>query len=117
MQQFQYTRLAYQAQAVESVAQVFDDVRFIPPGNAQANPTYAPHEAQATLRANIERVRADGHISAGRVQVPGTRTPGLSLDVLMETVLLTSGSTSVETGLFTRTVKVNEGQTSVTYVA
>lgn len=85
MQQFQYTRLAYQAQAVESVAQVFDDVRFIPPDNAQANPTYAPHEAQATLRANIERVRADGHISAGRVQVPGTRTPGLSLDVLMET--------------------------------
>ncbi|THT99339.1 hypothetical protein E9531_12245 [Lampropedia puyangensis] len=83
--QFQYTRLAYQAQAVESVAQAFADVRFIAPSHAQANPTFSPAEAQATLKANIERIRADNHVSAGSVQVASTATPALSLDVLMET--------------------------------
>ncbi len=83
--QFQYTRLAYQAQAVDSVAQVLDDVRFIAGPTAQANPTFAPHEAWAQIRANIERVRADNGITAGSVAVASTATPTLSLDVLMET--------------------------------
>ena len=83
--QFQYTRLAYQAQAVESVAQALDDVRFIQPPGAQANPTFAPQEAYAQIRANIEHVRADNGVTAGRVSVASTATPTLSLDVLMET--------------------------------
>ncbi len=83
--QFQYSRLAYQAQAVESVAQVFDDVRFIPPPGAHANPSFAPQEAYAQIRANIEHVRADNGVTAGRVSVASTATPTLSLDVLMET--------------------------------
>ncbi|MDO5653695.1 MAG: DEAD/DEAH box helicase family protein, partial [Brachymonas sp.] len=83
--QFQYTRLAYQARAVESIEQVFADVRFIAPADAHANPTYAPHEAASALRANIERLRDENRIVAGEVQVPFTATPGLQLDVLMET--------------------------------
>ena len=88
--QFQYTRLAYQARAVDSVEQVFADVRFIAPADVHANPTFAPHEAAATLRANIERIRADNQIDAGTVQVastatPALPTPALQLDVLMET--------------------------------
>lgn len=83
--QFQYTRLAHQAEAVESVAQVFTDVRFVAPTGAQANPVFVPHEAQKTIRANIERVRAANGVTAGEVRVALTATPALSLDVLMET--------------------------------
>ncbi len=83
--QFQYTRLAYQARAVNSIFEVFADVRFIAPVGVHANPTYAPHEAQKTLRANIERVRAENQVQAGVVEVAGSLTPALSLDVLMET--------------------------------
>jgi len=83
--QFQYTRLAYQARAVDSIFEVFADVRFIAPKSVHANPTYAPHEAYKTLRANIERVRAENHVQAGDVEVAGSVTPALSLDVLMET--------------------------------
>lgn len=83
--QFQYTRLAYQAQAVNSVFEVFADVRFVPPQGVHANPTYVPHEAQNAIKANIERIRADNGIKTGVVDVPHTPTPGLSLDVLMET--------------------------------
>jgi len=83
--QFQYTRLAYQAQAVDSVFQVFADVRFIEPADVHANPTYGPDEAQKLLRANIGRIRAENGVTAGAVEVPHTPTPALSLDVLMET--------------------------------
>ncbi|MDN3545517.1 DEAD/DEAH box helicase family protein [Kinneretia asaccharophila] len=83
--QFQYTRLAYQAQAVDSVFQVFTDVRFVPPGSVHANPTYVAHEAQRTLQANIERIRQANGIQTGAIDVPHTPTPALSLDVLMET--------------------------------
>jgi type III restriction enzyme len=83
--QFQYTRLAYQARAVDSIFEVFADVRFIAPKSVHANPTYAPHEAYKTLRANIERVRAENQVQAGDVDVAGSLTPALSLDVLMET--------------------------------
>ena len=83
--QFQYTRLAYQVQAVQSIADVFADVRFVDPAGAQANPVYLPNEARAALRANIERIRAENGVSAGAVEVASTLTPALSLDVLMET--------------------------------
>lgn len=83
--QFQYIRLAHQAQAVDSIADVFADVRFVPPAGVHANPTYVPHEAFKTLRANIERIRQGNQVSAGVVEVASTLTPALSLDVLMET--------------------------------
>lgn len=83
--QFQYTRLAYQAQAVQSIADVFADVRFVEPASVHANPTYVPSEAYAALRANIERTRQANQVTAGAVEVASTLTPSLSLDVLMET--------------------------------
>lgn len=83
--QFQYTRLAYQAQAVNSIFEVFADVRFVAPTGVHANPTYVAHEAQKTIRANIERIRAENQVQAGEVDVAGSLTPALSLDVLMET--------------------------------
>lgn len=83
--QFQYTRLAHQAQAVQSIIRVLDDVRFISPSGVQANPSFAPHEAYRTLKANIERIRAENGVNTGPVAVASTATPALSLDVLMET--------------------------------
>jgi len=83
--QFQYTRLAYQAQAVNSIFEVFANVRFVAPTGVHANPTYVAHEAQKTIWANIERIRAENQVQAGSVEVAGSLTPALSLDVLMET--------------------------------
>lgn len=83
--QFQYLRLKHQAEAVEAIEQVFADVRFIEPVSVYANPTFSPHEAADTLRANIERLREQQHIGAGQVSVARTATPALQLDVLMET--------------------------------
>jgi len=83
--QFQYTRLAHQSAAVQSIAAVFADVNFVSPTGSQANPVFVPSQAEKTLRANITQTRESNHIHVGAVQVAGTATPTLSLDVLMET--------------------------------
>ncbi|MDZ7939305.1 MAG: DEAD/DEAH box helicase family protein [Rhodoferax sp.] len=83
--QFQYTTLAHQTAAVQSLADVFNDVRFVPPVNVQANPTLVPGEAAAALKENITAIRLRNGVTAGDVQVPVTTTPALGLDVLMET--------------------------------
>ena len=83
--QFQYTTLAHQTAAVQSLADVFNDVRFVPPVNVQANPTMLPGEAAAALKENIKAIRLRNNVTAGDVQVPVTTTPALGLDVLMET--------------------------------
>ncbi|MEJ5207755.1 DEAD/DEAH box helicase family protein [Denitratimonas sp. CY0512] len=83
--QFQYLRLQHQADAVDAIEQVFADVHFAAPVNAFANPVWNPLDAAPTLRANIERLRAEQRIEAGQVQVSSTGMPALQLDVLMET--------------------------------
>ena len=83
--QFQYTTLAHQTQAVQSIADVFADVRFIAPANVHCNPTMAPGEAAATLKQNIADIRQRNHVHAGDVQVSILPLPALGLDVLMET--------------------------------
>jgi type III restriction enzyme len=83
--QFQYTTLAHQTAAVQSLADVFNDVRFVPPVNVQSNPTLVPGEAAAVLKENIKAIRLRNNVTAGDVQVPVTATPALGLDVLMET--------------------------------
>lgn len=83
--QFQYTTLAHQTAAVQSLADVFTDVRFLPPVNVQSNPTMLPGEAAAALKENITAIRLRNNVTAGDVQVPVTTTPPLGLDVLMET--------------------------------
>jgi type III restriction enzyme len=83
--QFQYATLAHQTAAVQSIADVFTDVRFVPPVNVQSNPTMVPTEAAPTLKANIDAIRARNHVHAGEVQVNSTPLPALGLDVLMET--------------------------------
>ena len=83
--QFQYTRLAYQAQAVQSIADVFADVHFYKAPRTETNPTISPSEAHAALKANIARVRDANKIAIGAVDVATTATPALNLDVLMET--------------------------------
>ena len=83
--QFQYARLEHQALAVQAIADVFADVRFVAPINVHSNPTLVPAEAAPTLRDNIALVRERNHVHAGDVQVAATHTPALSLDVLMET--------------------------------
>ena len=83
--QFQYTTLAHQTEAVQAIADVFTDVNFFAPANVQGNPVMQPAQAAATLRANITAIRARQHVQAGEVQVATTATPALALDVLMET--------------------------------
>ena len=83
--QFQYTTLAHQTEAVQAIADVFADVNFFAPANVQGNPVMQPAQAAATLRANITAIRARQHVQAGEVQVATTATPALALDVLMET--------------------------------
>ncbi len=83
--QFQYTRLEHQAKAVQAISDVLADVRFIAPLGIQANPHYATFENRATLVNNINAIRAAAGIKLGAVDVATTRTPALSLDVLMET--------------------------------
>ena len=83
--QFQYTTLPHQTAAVQSLADVLADVRFVPPANVHANPSYVPREAAATLKANLATVRQRNGVRAGLVYVPDTATPALNLDVLMET--------------------------------
>ncbi|WP_037472669.1 DEAD/DEAH box helicase family protein [Simplicispira psychrophila] len=83
--QFRYSTLAHQTQAVQSLADVFADVRFVAPHNLHANPVMVPGEAEKTLRANITAIRERNHVQAGDVLVPVTNTPALALDVLMET--------------------------------
>lgn len=82
---FQYTTLAHQTQAVQSIAEVFADVRFAAPTNAQSNPVMAPREAAATLRKNIFDIRQRNGVTAGPMLVHDTTTPALAIDVLMET--------------------------------
>jgi type III restriction enzyme len=47
--QFQYSRLAHQAQAVQSLAQVFENIPFQPAFHAQANPLFNLSACQAQL--------------------------------------------------------------------
>jgi type III restriction enzyme len=82
---FQYTTLAHQTQAVQSIAEVFADVRFVAPTNAQSNPVMVPREAAATLRSNIFDLRKRNGVTAGPLLVHDTATPALAIDVLMET--------------------------------
>ena len=83
--QFQYTTLPHQTAAVQSLADVLADVRFVPPANVHANPSYVPREAAPTLKANLAAVRQRNGVRTGTVYVPDTATPALNLDVLMET--------------------------------
>ena len=83
--QFQYTTLAHQTAAVQAIADVFADVRFVPPTNVHANPSLPVSAVADTIKANIQALRARLHVNNGPVQVPVTATPALNLDVLMET--------------------------------
>ncbi len=83
--QFQYSRLAHQAQAVQSLAQVFDNIAFQPAFHAQANPLFNLSACQAHLQTNIEAVRLANGVTHGPVAVQTDHPLGLSLDIMMET--------------------------------
>jgi type III restriction enzyme len=83
--QFQYSRLAHQVQAVQSLAQVFDNIAFQPALHAQANPLFNLNACQKQLQANIEAVRLSNGVTHGPVEVQTDHPLGLSLDIMMET--------------------------------
>ena len=90
--QFQYSRLAHQAQAVQSLAQVFENVAFQPALHSQANPIFKLTDDNkkvtdnlATLKANIEQVRQANGVTLGPVDVSSVNSQGLALDIMMET--------------------------------
>ena len=83
--QFQYSRLAHQVQAVQSLAQVFDNIAFQPAFHAQANPLFNLSACQAQMQANIEAVRLANGVNHGPVAVQTDHPLGLSLDIMMET--------------------------------
>jgi len=82
--QFQYTRLAHQAQAVENIASIFADVRFVAPVGAYENPVFVPQEAAVALQENITQTRHSSQISTGLVEINASGRPALSLDVLIQ---------------------------------
>ena len=84
-QQFQYTRLLYQQQAVQSIVDVFAQMRFSAPERPEVNPGFSPFEAAPALKAGIVQVRQNNAVSMGEVSAATTATPTLNLDVLMET--------------------------------
>lgn len=88
-QKFQYTRLEYQAQAVQSIADVFADVHFEAALRGEINPTLDLAQAHHALKTNIEQVRETNQITIGPVDVPSSASApsseALNLDVLMET--------------------------------
>ncbi|MCX8519455.1 MAG: DEAD/DEAH box helicase family protein [Methylophilaceae bacterium] len=80
MPTFQYSHLPHQTQAVDSIAEVFANVGFaMDADNRYANPTLMANSAH--LQANIVRIRAQNHITAGDLVCDNN----LSLDILMET--------------------------------
>jgi type III restriction enzyme len=81
-QQFQYTRLAYQETAVNSIAEVFTDIRFYSAARSEMNPVFHLDESIDTLQANITRVRDTNQVTTGEIITSNT---ALNLDVLMET--------------------------------
>ena len=83
--QFQYSRLAHQAKAVQSLAQVFENVAFQPSLYAQANPVFHLEACQAQIQVNIEAVRKTNGVTHGPVAVDPAHPLGLSLDIMMET--------------------------------
>ena len=83
--QFQYSRLAHQAQAVQSLAQVFDNIPFQPAYHSQANPLFDMQACQSQLQTNIETVRQANGVTHGPVTVDPQHPLGLSLDIMMET--------------------------------
>ena len=83
--QFQYSRLAHQAQAVQSLAQVFDNISFQPAFHAQANPLFDLENCKTQLQANIEAVRQVNGVTHGPVAVQANNPLGLQLDIMMET--------------------------------
>ena len=83
--QFQYSRLVHQAQAVQSLAQVFDNVSFQPATHAQANPLLDLSAEQDLLQENIDHVRQANGVTHGPVEVSALQGAGLSLDIMMET--------------------------------
>ena len=83
--QFQYSRLAHQVQAVQSLAQVFENIPFQPAFHAQANPLFDLESCQAQLQANIDAVRQANGVTHGPVEVQPNNPLGLPLDIMMET--------------------------------
>jgi len=83
--QFQYSRLAHQAQAVQSLAQVFEDVLFQPALHAQANRVFDLAGHKDLLENNIARVRQANGVTQGPVAVNSDDSQGLALDIMMET--------------------------------
>ena len=83
--QFQYSRLAHQAQAVQSLAQVFENVAFPPALHAQANPVFDLAGHKDLLENNIARVRQANGVTQGPVAVNSDDSQGLALDIMMET--------------------------------
>jgi type III restriction enzyme len=83
--QFQYSRLAHQAQAVQSLAQVFENVAFQPALHAQANPVFDLTAHLEQLEKNIAGVRQANGVTQGPVTVNPADSHGLALDIMMET--------------------------------
>ena len=76
-----FERLDYQKKAVDSISDVFKNIRFIANQNRKSNPSFDLQRAKSILVKNIEETRASNRVEIGDISIKNE----LVIDTLMET--------------------------------
>ena len=76
-----FDRLDYQEKAVDSISNVFRNIRFIPNENHKSNPSFDLQNSKTILVQNITDIRELDKVDIGDISIKNE----LSLDTLMET--------------------------------
>ncbi len=76
-----FDRLDYQEKAVNSISEVFANIKFIANENRKSNPSFNLNYSRGKLAQNIENIREENRVDIGDVSIMGE----LVIDTLMET--------------------------------
>ena len=76
-----FDRLDYQEKAVNSISEVFANIKFIANKNRKSNPSFNLNYSRGKLAQNIENIREENRVDIGDVSIMGE----LIVDTLMET--------------------------------
>jgi len=76
-----FDRLEYQKKAVNSISDVFKNIRFIQNNNKKSNPSFDLQRAKSVLVSNIKNIREVNKVDMGDISIKNE----LVIDTLMET--------------------------------
>ena len=76
-----FERLDYQKKAVDSISDIFKNIRFIANQNRKSNPSFDLQRAKSVLVKNIEDIRESNRVEIGEISIKNE----LVIDTLMET--------------------------------